>query len=164
MLPRLLPLAAVLTLLSCSSAPAPRNQVVGTWQMVSAHIDRNGVLEPAYGDRPTGMLSFTPDMRFVEVLTDSTVPRFASAARGEGTDAENRAAMAGSIGMFGTYTVDADGQFSGNRVEGATFPNWVGDVRTTDELRMVVNGDLMTENFTRPDGTKIAIVFQRTTG
>lgn len=153
--------AAVLALSSCAPSPEPRNQVVGTWQMVSAQIDRNGVLEPAYGDRPRGMLTFTPDMHFVEVLTDSTVPPFASDARGEGTAAENRAAIAGSIGMFGTYTVDGGGQFSGNRVEGATFPNWVGDVRTTDELRIVVDGDRMTENFTRPDGTRIAIVFQR---
>ncbi|WP_207548299.1 lipocalin-like domain-containing protein [Mycolicibacterium iranicum] len=129
--------------------------------MVSAQVERNGQFTPAYGERPNGMLSFTADMRFVEVLTDATVARFASDARGEGTDAENRAAMAGSIGLFGTYTVDSDGQFSGNRVEGATFPNWVGDVRTTDELRIVVDGDHMTENFTRPDGTKVAIVFER---
>ena len=74
---------------------------------------------------------------------------------------ENRAAVAGSIGIFGTYTVDADGRFSGNRVEGATFPNWVGDVRTTDDLRFVVDGNRMTENFTRPDGTRITITFER---
>lgn len=107
------------------------------------------------------MLSFTADMRYVEVLTDSSLPPFASEVRGEGTDQEDRAAMAGSIGMFGTYNVDADGRFSGNRVEGATFPNWVGDVRTTDDLRIVVDGNRMTENFTRPDGTHITITFER---
>lgn len=145
---------------SAEAAAAP-NQVLGTWRMVSAETERDGVTAPAYGERPNGMLTFTEDMRFVEVLTDSTVPRFASNARGEGTDAENRAAMAGSIGLFGTYTVDAAGQFSGNRVEGATFPNWVGAVRTTDDLRLVVDGDRMTEYFTRPDGTRITIVFER---
>jgi hypothetical protein len=131
--------------------------------MVSAQTERDGRTEPVYGERPNGMLTFTPEMRYIEVLTDSSVPPFASEVRGEGTDEENRAAMAGSIGMFGTYTVDSDGQFSGNRVEGATFPNWVGDVRTTDELRMVVDGNRLTEDFTRPDGTRIAIVFERVT-
>jgi hypothetical protein len=33
-------------------------------------------------------------------------------------DIELRAATAGSTGLFGTYTVDEFGQFSGNRVEG----------------------------------------------
>jgi hypothetical protein len=129
--------------------------------MVSAETERNGITAPAYGARPDGILSFTPDMHFVEVLTDSTVQRFASSVRGEGTDEENRAAMAGSIGMFGTHTVDADGQFAGNRVEGGTFPNWIGDVRTTDELRFTVDGDRMTENFTRPDATEVTIIFER---
>jgi len=129
--------------------------------MISAQTERAGASRPAYGERPEGMLSFTPDMHFVEVLTDSTLPPFASEVRGDGTDEENRAAMSGSIGMFGTYTVDSDGQFSGNRVEGATFPNWSGDVRTTDDLRFVVDGDRLTENFTRPDGTRLVIVFER---
>nr|WP_264001983.1 lipocalin-like domain-containing protein [Mycolicibacterium bacteremicum] len=150
--------------MSCATAPPSRNDVVGTWRMISAQTERNGHVEPAYGEKPNGMLVFTTDMRYVEVLTDSSVPPFASPVRGEGTDQENRAAMAGSIGMFGTYTVDGDGRFSGNRVEGATFPNWVGDIRTTEDLRIVVEGDRMTENFTRPDGTRITITFERVKG
>lgn len=151
----------VLTASSCAAAPPRPNDVVGTWRMVSAEAQGDGRTMPAYGDRPSGLLSFTPDMRYVEVLTDASVPPFASPVRGEGTDAENRAAMAGSIGMFGTYTVDDEGAFSGNLVEGSTFPNWVGDVRTTEDLRIVVDGDRLTENFTRPDGTRITIVFER---
>jgi hypothetical protein len=143
------------------AAAQTRNEVLGTWRMVSATLDPGGRNEPAYGARPNGMLVFTADMHFVEVLTDADVPRFASSARGQGTDAENRAAMAGGIGFFGTYSVDESGQFSGNTVQGSTFPNWIGGVRTRKELQLVVEGDRMTENFTRPDGTRIAIVFQR---
>lgn len=159
----ILAVASAMILSGCSAPSAPPNQVLGTWRMVSATVERHGTSEPAYGERPSGLLTFTPEMRYVEVLTDSTVPPFSSDARGEGTDAENRAAMAGSIGMFGTYTVDENGEFSGNRVEGATFPNWIGDVRTTDDLRITVDGDRMTENFTRPDGTAIRIIFERVT-
>lgn len=138
----------------------PANQVVGTWRMVSAQIDPEGRNLPAYGERPNGMLVFTPDMHFVEVLTDADTPAFASNARGEGTDVENRAVMSRSIGLFGTYTVDEKGEFSGNHVEGATFPNWVGDTRTRRELTLTVSGDQMMESFQRPDGTRIAIEFQ----
>ncbi|MCF3934060.1 lipocalin-like domain-containing protein [Acuticoccus sp. M5D2P5] len=163
---RLRAIVAAFALATLSATPtmaqeAP-NQVVGTWRMVSAHIERaDGTRIAAYGNRPSGLLIFAPDMHYVEVLTNGDLPPFASGVRGEGTDAENRAAMASSIGMFGTYTVDADGAFSGNRVEGATFPNWIGNVRTTRELRLVVDGDTMTEQFTRPDGTQIEIVFAR---
>lgn len=152
---------AALPALGCASGHTPKNQVVGTWRMVSAQIERDGATEPAYGENPSGMLTFTPDMHYVEVLTDADVPPFASDVRGAGTDEENRVAMASSIGMFGSYTVDDDGEFSGNRVEGATFPNWIGNVRTREELRIVVDGDRMTENFTRPDGTNITIIFER---
>ena len=143
------------------SAERAPNKVAGTWTMVSARIDPDGRNQPAYGPKPSGMLVFTEDMHFVEVLTDSTVPKFASNVRGGGTDEENRKAMAGSIGFFGSYTVDGNGEFSGNRVGGSTFPNWTGDVRTRKELRLIVDGDQMTEAFQRPDGTRIAIVYER---
>jgi hypothetical protein len=139
----------------------PPNQVQGTWRMISAQIDPEGENRPAYGERPNGLLVFTADMHFIEVLTDATTPRFASDARGEGTDAENRTAMSSSIGFFGTYTVDKAGEFSGNRVEGSTFPNWVGGRRTREELTLVVTGDRMTEHFRRPEGTEIVIEWLR---
>jgi hypothetical protein len=159
---RLAILALALTVSASAFAQtAAENQVVGTWRMVSATIDSGGKNIAAYGEKPNGLLVFTPDMHFVEVLTDADVPRFASNARGEGTDDENRNAMSHSIGFFGTYTVDETGEFSGNRVEGSTFPNWVGSVRTRDDLRMVVDGDRMTEQFRRPEGTEIKIEWQR---
>ncbi|AGA09499.1 hypothetical protein C770_GR4pC0788 (plasmid) [Sinorhizobium meliloti GR4] len=70
-------------------------------------------------------------------------------------------AMSRSIGFVGTYTVDEKGEFSGNRVEGATFPNWVGSVRKRDDLRLVVDGDRMSEQFRRSEGTEIRIEWQR---
>jgi hypothetical protein len=162
MKPRLLPtlLAGLLVVSGAAQAETP-NQVLGTWRMVSAEIEQDGRLVPAYGKRPNGLLVFTADMHYVEVLTDGDAPRFASEERGQGTDEENRIAMSRSIGMFGSYTVDEKGEFSGNRVEGATFPNWIGNVRTRKELQMTVSGDRMVERFTRPGGATIRIVFQR---
>jgi len=157
----LLPILVGMSAMSSIAEAAPRNHVVGTWRMVAAEIERDGKVVPAYGQRPSGMLIFAPDMHYVEVLTDGDLPRFASNLRGQGTDEENRTAMATSIGMFGSYTVDENGDFTGDRVEGSTFPNWVGSVRTQKDIRIVVNGDQMTNYFTRPDGTKITIIFER---
>jgi hypothetical protein len=142
------------------SAVTP-NAVLGTWRMVSATLEENGRAEHPYGLRPMGMVVFTADMHFVEVLTDPGIARFASEKRGEGSDAENRRAMAGSIGFFGTYIVDPAGQFSGNHVDGATFPNWVGGVRTPRELQLSVNGDRMLESFTRPGGGLLRAEYRR---
>lgn len=152
---------ALLTLSHATVEAKPLNKVAGTWRMVAAQIDPDGKNIQAYGPKPNGLLVFTEDMHFIEVLTDTTVPKFASNTRGEGTDAENRAAMAGSIAFAGTYTVDEKGEFSGNKVELSTFPNWIGGVRTNKELTLVVDGDRMTENFQRPEGTRIRITFER---
>lgn len=137
------------------------NELVGTWRMISATLEEDGRETRPYGLQPAGMLVFTPHMHFVEVLTNSETRRFASGRRGEGTDSENREAMANGIGFFGAYSVHGDGTFSGNVVEGATFPNWVGSVRTTDELLLEVRGSRLTETFTRPGGGVLRAAFVR---
>lgn len=159
-------LALVLAASACDQPKStqlenPENNVAGTWRMVSAQIDPDGKNLPAYGSAPSSLLVFTADLHFVAVMTDSTIPKFAFNERGQKTGHENQAALAGSIGLFGTYTVDKTGAFSGNRVAGSTFPNWIGSVRTRQELQMVVEGDRLLETFTRPEGTKIVIVWQR---
>ncbi|SDF55866.1 Lipocalin-like domain-containing protein [Pseudomonas thivervalensis] len=159
---KVLAVGAIVVLSACSSVfTGKENALVGTWRMVSATVESQGSRSDAYGPDPHGWLVFTPELTFVEVLTNPRVPVFRSNVRGEGTDEENRAAMAGSIGFFGRYTVDQNGEFTGNIVKGSTFPNWVGAVRTRDDLQLKVDGDRMVEDFRRPDGTKVHIVFER---
>ncbi len=137
------------------------NKVGGTWRMAAATVEVNGKTLLPYGPEPQGKLVFTTDMHFVEFMHDPRIPRFKSNERGGGTDAENRAVLAGSLALYGRYTVDAEGNFSGNTVEGSSFPNWIGDARTTKELRMEVEGNRMTEHFQRPGGAKVTIVWER---
>lgn len=147
-------------LLAEPATAEPLNKVLGTWRMLSAQLDPDGRNLPAYGAAPKSLMVFTADMHVIEVMTDSTIPKFASNARGHGTAEENRAAMAGSIGWFGTYTVDEHGELNGDQVEGSTFPNWVGDIRTRKDLRFVMDGDRIHESFQRPEGTTIVITWQ----
>lgn len=151
---------AALAIAALSAAQSP-NKVVGTWQPISASAEVNGKTSRPYGSDPRGRLTFTPDMHFVEFLHDARIPRIASNQRGGGTAEENRAIMAGSLAIYGRYTVDDEGNFSGNTVEGSSFPNWIGDVRTTKELTMEVDGNRMTENFRRPGGVKVTIIWER---
>lgn len=69
--------------------------------------------------------------------------------------------MTSSIGFFGSYTVDEQGRFIGNYLEGSTFPNWVGSERSSRELQLRVEGDRMYETFTRPDGGQVSAEFVR---
>ncbi len=68
-------------------------------------------------------------------------PRFAANNRLKGTAEENRAAVHGTIGNFGTWSVDEGGKLLIFRVEGSTFPNSDGETQerpimslTADEL------------------------------
>ena len=127
--------------MNAKTRPDSPNKILGTWRMVTAQIDPEERNQPAYGTRPAGLLSFTPDMHFVEVLTDADIPRFASDARGEGTDAENRAAMAGSIGFFGTYSVvaTANSTETGSRVpRSRTGPVAFGHARSCPSSSMAI--------------------------
>lgn len=137
------------------------NPYVGTWRLISAELEADGKTQLPFGERPLGMLTFTEDMHYVEVLMDGDLPRFSSEEIGQGTDDENRAAAARTIGMFGTYSVNEKGEFAGDEVEGSTFPNWIGDVRTQKEISAVVDGDRMHEEFRQPTGAVIKLNWKR---
>jgi hypothetical protein len=139
----------------------PKNMVAGTWQMVSATADLDGEVRNLFGLTPAGCLIYTEDLHFAVVINDPTVPHFASSNRAEGTTAENRAAIAGALGLYGTYTIDDEGRFASAHVVGSTFPNLNGLNRTTATLTESVDGDRMVEHLHDPGGPKIEIIWQR---
>jgi len=143
------------------SAAQSSNTVAGTWRIVSATVEADGKISYPYGEAPRGKLVFTDNLHFVEFMYDPEIPMVKSNERGRGTDEENRTILGRSFALYGRYTVDQNGVFSGNVVEGSSFPNWVGDVRTTKELTMTVEGNRMTENFQRPGGAKVTIIWER---
>lgn len=137
------------------------NPFIGTWRIVTADLEHEGDHQQPFGPRPVGLLTFTPDMHFVEVLMDGDMAPFASHDIGAGTDEENRAAAARTIGIAGSYRVGQHSEFLGDTVEACTFPNWVGDVRTQKEITATVSGDRMTEQFRQPAGAIIHLVWDR---
>ncbi len=157
----LLSIVLVLFLCACEQKTQVKNKVVGTWKPVKVVLENNGKHFFPFGQEPKGMLSFTPNMRFVEFIIDSKIPPFKSEVPGEGTDEENKTLIQGSFALYGTYSVDKDGNFTGDIAEGSSFPNWVGDVRTNKDLTMEVKGDTMIGTFRRPGGDKIIINWER---
>ena len=137
-----------------------QNRVIGMWQpeTITATIG-NKTMEP-FGPNPVGLLCFHESMHFGELMSNPNVPRFASDSREAGTAKEDKAAMVGNLALFGTYTVDVEGSFTGNTVQGCTFPNWIGDQRTTEQLKEIVDGDHMLEVFQSGE-VRVEIHWQR---
>src|SRR5919197_145664 len=82
-----------------------KRQLVGTWTFVST----SGRLpdgSPTWGADPKGLLIFTDNGYYASLIVRADVPRFAAKNRLQGTADENKAAVQGGIGTFGTYTVD----------------------------------------------------------
>ena len=82
-------------------------------------------VEP-FGPNPTGLLCFHESMHFVELILDPRAPRFSAGIGEGGTAEEDKAAIIENLALFGTYSVDQDGNFAGNAVQGCTFPGSSG--------------------------------------
>src|SRR5258705_13110432 len=83
-----------------------QGQIQGAWTMVSNVLDQGGNKTEPYGPDAKGSVILTSNGRVVLVITRADVPKFASNNRTSGTPEENKAAVAGNIAYFGTYTVN----------------------------------------------------------
>ena len=103
-----------------------REQVVGTWKMVSNVGMRDGNRTEAFGSAPNGMAIFTGDGRFTITASRSDIPKFVSGNRLQGTSEENKAIVQGSLALWGSYSVNEADKTLVLKVEGSTWPAWVG--------------------------------------
>ena len=112
--------------------------LVGTWKNTSnVTVAADGKKTNLFGANGSGMAIFGADGRFVIVNINPDTPKFASNTRIGGTPEENKAGMAGGIGLFGTYTV-GDKSVTMN-VEGSTYPNWTKTAQKRDIVKFTAN-------------------------
>ena len=119
-----------------SAGAQARNEpdLVGTWTLVSSITEKGGARTEQFGPGAKGMLNFDGRGHFMLTIIGSDLPRFTSNNRADGTAEENKAVIARSIAMIGTYVVDPDEKTLTFKVETATFPNW----NATAQLRKLV--------------------------
>ena len=140
--------AALALVLSAGAASAQtgqtlRDKLVGTWDFVIAEITTtDGKKTFPFGEHPKGLLIFTAEGRFSQVHISGDLPKIASNNRLAGTDADNRAIVAGSLCLIGTYDVDETKKTLTFHIAASTFPNQAGtsqtrtiDLLTADEFR-----------------------------
>jgi hypothetical protein len=124
-------------------AGGPKQQIVGAWKLVSdVNTSKDGVPKSgvAFGPNPNGRFIFTGDGHYASINTNPNLPKFASGNRMQGTAEENKAVVQGSIAHFGTYSVSPDGKVLTLKVEGGSWPSWVG---TEQKRNLALKGDEM---------------------
>jgi len=111
-----------------------KDQILGTWVIASlTQTTKDGSTHHPIGMNPMGVNVFTPDGRFVILLTRDDLPKVVGGNRGKATADEAKAIFEGSIGYFGSYTIDEPNKTIVYRLEGSTFPNQMG----TDQRRVI---------------------------
>jgi lipocalin-like protein len=131
-------------------AQSAENLLIGTWLLISNYSERpDGSKFEITGSNPMGILMFDATGRMSLQIMRSTLPKFASNKRQEGTPEENKAIVQGLLCLFGKYTVNETDHLINLHIEGSSFPNWNG----IDQKRpFTISGDELTY-IVSPDAT-----------
>src|SRR5712671_1183282 len=107
-----------------------KEQLVGSWILVSLTAGDSTKQTVPYGPNPKGTMMVDANGRFSITVVRSDLPRFQSNNRMTGTAEENAAIVQGCIAYFGTYSIDEATHVITVNVEGSTFPNFDGGTQT----------------------------------
>ena len=105
-----------------------KDQLVGTWMLVSISGERDGRKTEPWGATPKGILVMNANGRFAQIQMRADLPKFSSPNRTKGTAEEFRATSFGSLTYFGTFSIDEAEKVLLFRVKASSFPNLDGEV------------------------------------
>lgn len=132
-------LAGLLSMPGLAFSQLLKEQIVGTWRLVSIYNEEKGVKAHNFGENPVGLVMFDGSGNVMQLLSKPTLPKFAVNNRLKGTDAEYRGVMEGMISGFGTCTVDGDTVTI--KWLASSYPNRVG---AAEKRTYKIVGDEMT--------------------
>ena len=115
-----------------------KQQLVGTWELVSLTVNQADRTVDLFGTAPRGIQVMTADGHFVNVITRESLPLYAGANRMQGSPEEYTAIGQGSNALFGTWEVDEEAGIVTFNVDVSTFPNWEGEKQ---RRKFTVEGD-----------------------
>lgn len=133
---------------------AQHSQLVGTWRLVGADVQRpDGRVEPDYGSAPSGLAIFTADGQYMIEIYRGPADRmkFASKDRTKGTCEEYRDAQLSTSASFGRYTVDEANHTIAFAAISSSYPN--RDGTTNVDPFTLQNDSLAWRVVPRPDGS-----------
>ncbi|HYE73383.1 MAG TPA: lipocalin-like domain-containing protein [Blastocatellia bacterium] len=104
-----------------------KNELIGSWKLVSAVYERNGRIAYPFGKDPIGLLVYdNVGNMTVQIMQRNyaviSSPRMQASKAG-------RAAFDGYLGYFGTYEINEAERIVMHRVLGSTLAHWVGTLQ-----------------------------------
>ena len=111
-----------------------KEQLVGTWTFVSSTVERPDGGN-TWGPNAKGLLILTPDGYFSTQIMRADLPKYASNSRLKATPEEQTATVEGVVSYFGKYTIDEGAKTLTYHLQGASFPNWIGN----DQKRPIIS-------------------------
>lgn len=112
------------------SAKTAKEQLVGSWRLVSLTVGEGADQILPYGPNPKGFMMVDANDRFMITVVRSDLPKFAANNRMRGTPDENSSIVQGSIAYYGSYTIDEATRVITVKIEGSTFPNFTAGTQT----------------------------------
>ena len=112
------------------TARTAKEQLVGSWTLVSLTAGEGAVQTLPYGPDPKGSMMVDANGRFMITVVRCHLPEFASNNRMTATPDEATAVVQGSIAYYGSYSIDEATHVITVNVEGSTFPNFTGGTQT----------------------------------
>lgn len=119
--------AAMVAIALPAQAAGVRDQLVGTWELVSLTVNQGDRKVDLFGTAPRGIQVMTEDGHFVNFITRESLPLYAGANRMQGTPEEYTAVAQGSNALYGTWELDEAAGIVTFNVDVSTFPNWEGE-------------------------------------
>jgi hypothetical protein len=99
---------------------------IGAWTLISYELLlASGVVEKPMGDHPLGRILYLDNGQMSAQVASGLDP-LANADPREATPEEADRAWRSYVGYWGTFTVDAEAGVVIHAVDGAWFPNWIG--------------------------------------
>jgi hypothetical protein len=131
---------------AAQNAKTMREQLIGSWDMVSAVVTVDGTQGEVFGPHPQGMLIFERNGRFVQIEITPGLAKFTSNSRDTGTPEENKADVTETLAFYGTWSVDEGARTVTYHVVAGTYPNFNG----VDLKRLVTTLDATDLVWTNP--------------
>ena len=134
-------------------------QIVGSWTLVEA-VDTlaDGTKINPWGTSPKGAYMFGADGRFMQMLLHTDLPKIDN--RMTATPDQNKAIAQGIVAQYGSYTVDEPNQTIIVKIEGSSFPKFVG----TEGKRVITSineNEFRSSNPATSTGTKAESTWRR---
>jgi len=107
--------------------PGDSAPFIGAWTLLSYELLLpTGVVEKPLGDHPAGRILYLANGQMSAQVAASGLDPLAGADPREATPEEAGRAWRNYVGYWGTFMVDAEAGVVIHAVEGAWFPNWIG--------------------------------------